>query len=174
MTDVPGNRIDPAPPATTDAGRAVEARIRAARGEISGLYRVLLNSLPVAEGWETFLTAIRQKTALSPRLRELVILRIAVLNRAPYEFDAHVSYARKAGMSDRELDALRKSDDSIFNERERMVLSYTDAMTRDVQVSDQLFDKVKAAFDSTARVELTATIAAYNMVSRFLVALNVH
>src|SRR5688572_21218860 len=108
MTRIP--RIDPAPPATTEDGRALEHRIRAARGEISELYRVLLNSSPLADGWEYFLTVIRQKLSLPPRLRELVILRIAVLNRAPYEFDAHVAHAKKAGLSDREIEAIRASD----------------------------------------------------------------
>jgi AhpD family alkylhydroperoxidase len=169
-----GKRIDHASPATTGEGRAIENRIRAARGEISPLYRVLLNSLPVADGWEYFLTAVRQKLSLSPRLRELVILRIAILNRAPYEFDAHVAYAKKAGLSEAEIQALRESKDEIFDEHDRLVLAYTDAMTRDVQVPDALFERVKAAFDPAKRVELTTTIAAYNMVSRFLVALNVH
>ena len=167
-------RIAPAPPATTDAGREAEARIRHARGEISLLYQVLLNSLPVANGWENFLTAIRQKTSLKPSLRELVILRVAVLNRAPYEFEAHVAHARKAGLSEAQMAAVKTSDLSAFDDLERLVLEYTDAMTRDVQVPDALFARVKAAFDPAGRVDLTATIAAYNMVSRFLEALNVH
>ena len=64
----------------------IEARILAARGAISPLYRVLLNSAPLVEGWEALLTAIRQKTSVPPALRELVILRVAVLNGAAYEF----------------------------------------------------------------------------------------
>ncbi len=167
-------RIAPAPPATTDAGRAVEANIRQSRGEISLLYQVLLNSLPVAQGWETYLTAIRQKTSLKPSLRELVILRVAVLNRAPYEFEAHVSHAQKAGLSDAKIAAVKVSDLAAFDDLERLVLEYTDTMTRDVQVPDALFARIKEAFDPAGRVDLTATVAAYNMVSRFLEALHVH
>ena len=37
-------------------------------------------------------------TSLSPRVRELIILRVATLNNAPYEFDAHVPHALAAGM----------------------------------------------------------------------------
>ncbi len=172
MTNRP--RITAAPPAVTEAGRAVEAQIRRSRGEISALYGILLNSLPVAEGWEALLTAIRQKTTVPPHLRELIILRIAILNRAPYEFEVHVPHARKAGVSDAKLEAVKTSDLSAFDDLERLVLEYTDTMTRDIQVPDALFDRIKAAFDATGRVELTATVAAYNMVSRFLAALNVH
>ena len=68
---------------------------------------MLLNSPAVTEGWEAMLTAIRQKTALAPRLRELIILRVATLNGAPYEFEAHVPHARQAGMPDALIERLR-------------------------------------------------------------------
>ena len=53
------------------------------------------------------------------------------------------------------------------------MLEYAEAMTRDVKVPDALFARVAANFDARGRVDLTATIAAYNMVSRFLVALDI-
>lgn len=166
-------RITPAPPAATPEGRALEDRIRAARGEINPLYAALLNSPAVAHGWEQMLTAIRQKTAIPAHLRELAILRIAVLNRADYEFTSHVPYARAAGVSEDKLAAVRSGDPAPFDPQERLVLDYTEAMTRAIAVPDALFAQVAAAFDAKGRVELTATIAAYNMVSRFLVALHI-
>jgi alkylhydroperoxidase family enzyme len=54
-----------------------------------------------------------------------------------------------------------------------VLLAYTDAMTLDVQVPDHLFAEVKKIFSEREIVEITATIAAYNCVSRFLVALDV-
>jgi AhpD family alkylhydroperoxidase len=171
MTD---RRIEPARPGVSDDARNVEAAILKSRGEITPLYRILLNSPAVCAGWEQLLTAIRQKTTLSPRLRELIILRIAVINRADYEFKAHVPFARKAGLSDAELEALSRGDTSRLTDTEQLALDYTDAMTTEIHVADALFARVKAAFDAQGVVELTATIAAYNMVSRFLAALDVH
>lgn len=52
-------------------------------------------------------------------------------------------------------------------------MSYTDAMTLSVSVPDEVFAKLKANFSEKEVVEITATIAAYNCVSRFLVALDV-
>lgn len=46
-------------------------------------------------------------------------------------------------------------------------------MTRDIEVPDALFERVREHFDAAKLVELVATIAAYNMVSRFLVALRI-
>lgn len=168
------DRIGPAPAAQTDEGREIEARIIRSRGEISPLYGVLLQSLPVVEGWEALLTAIRQKTSIDPALRELVILRIAVLNDAPYEYDSHVPHALKAGLSEAQIEAVRRADRTPFTPMQNAVLDYADAMTRDIKVSDAAFAPIRAAFDDTGLVELTATIAAYNMVSRFLTALHVH
>lgn len=143
-------------------------------GRLSHLYRMLLNSPPVTQGWLRLLTAIRRQAELPGRYRELAILRVAVVNRAPYEYDAHVPHALAAGLSERQLGALADWDRSqLFDDAERAVLAYTDAMTRNVEVADAVFIGVRALFSDRELVELTATIAAYNLVSRFLVALQI-
>jgi alkylhydroperoxidase family enzyme len=152
---------------------ATAARIVAERGSVLNLYAMLLHSGPVAEGWLAFLTAIRQKCSLSAKDRELVIMHIAVLNEAPYEFDQHVPFAMKAGMGQGQIDALAKGDIEAFLEREQDILEYARAMTRDIRVADDVFARVRLYFSEREIVELTATIAAYNMVSRFLEALQI-
>ncbi|WMD23252.1 carboxymuconolactone decarboxylase family protein [Achromobacter seleniivolatilans] len=171
------SRVTPVVPGTRQELAAVEARITAARGRISPLYQVLLNSPAVVEGWEAMLTAIRQKTSLSPRLRELIILRVATLNNAPYEFDAHVPHALAGGMPQTMIDALRghPAPNAVAElaPGEADVLALTDAMTRDIEVPDAVFAPLRARYDDAQLVELAATVGAYNMVSRFLVALRV-
>jgi alkylhydroperoxidase family enzyme len=150
------------------------ARIKAERGgKILNLYRMLLQSPPVAEGWLTFLTAIRQKSGLAARVRELVIMRVAVLNAAEYEFQAHLPFAKKEGVSDAQVAGLRTGDTALFDERERAALAYTEAMTRSIRVPEDVFAAVRRSFDDREIVELTATIGAYNLVSRFLEALQI-
>ena len=151
-------------------------RIIAERGSVLHLYRMLLQSPPVAEGWLNYLTAIRHKCQLSGALRELVIMRVAILNGAPYEADQHRPIALKEGVTQAQLDALAKwSDDpTVFDETQRAVLAYTDAMTRDIHVQDDIAKAVREKFDHKQLVELTATVAAYNMVSRFLEAMAIH
>jgi 4-carboxymuconolactone decarboxylase len=170
---MPG-RIGPASPAAGPEGQAVEAQIVASRGEITPLYKVLLHSPPIAQGWESLLTAVRQKTAIDPALRELIILRVAVLNRAEYEFDAHRPLARQAGVPEHKIEALKGSGLTGFDGIERAVLDYADALTRDVEIEDAVFERVRGRFDPRGLVEITTTIAVYNMVSRVLVALDVH
>lgn len=150
-------------------------RIVAERGSVLHLYQMLLHSPPVANGWLTYLTAIRQQSTLPGALRELVIMRVASLNGAPYEADQHAPIALKEGVTQAQLDALPSwGDSTLFNDTERAVLAYTDAMTREVQVDPAVFAAVARHFSHRHLIELTATVAAYNMVSRFLEALQVH
>jgi AhpD family alkylhydroperoxidase len=150
--------------------------IKAERGgRLLDLYAVLLNSPPIAEGWLRLFTAIRQKSKLPGGVRELAILRVALLNGAAYEYRAHVPFALKEGVPQEKIDALEAWRDSkLYAAEERAVLAYTDAMTRDVKVPDEVFAAVRAAFEERETVELTATIAGYNLVSRFLVAMQLH
>lgn len=150
-------------------------RITAERGSVLHLYQMLLHSPPVAQGWLTYLTSIRQQSTLPGDLRELVIMRVAILNGAPYEAEQHAPIALKEGMTQAQLDALPDwRESSLFSDTERAVLAYTDAMTRNIQVEPAVFDAVAQVFSHQHLVELTATVAAYNMVSRFLEALQVH
>ena len=170
-------RITPVTPGTRPELAALEAGITAERGRVSLLYQVLLNSPPLAQGWEQLLTAVRNRSSVPALLREMVILRVAVLNRAPYEFEAHVPHALAAGMPSEKIEALRDpqagTQATMFSELERHVIALTDAMTRDIEVPDSVFDPLKPFFNEQQRVDLVATVASYNMVSRFLVALRI-
>jgi AhpD family alkylhydroperoxidase len=168
-------RVPLVEPGTRPELAAIEQSIRAERGRISLLYQVLLNSAPVASGWEKLLTAVRNQTSVPAHLRELIILRVAVLNRARFEFDAHVPHAQRAGVTDAKIAAVRTFpvDAGRFDDDERLVLDLADAMTRDVTVPEALMDRVRERFDPRGTVEVVATVAAYNMVSRVLVALSV-
>jgi 4-carboxymuconolactone decarboxylase len=169
-----GVRIPLVEPGTRPELADIEGRILAERGRISPLYQVLLNSEPIAAGWERMLTAVRNQTSVPANLRELVILRVAVLNRAPYEFDAHVPHALRAGVSEEKIAAVREAQLSgVFEPAERLVLELADVMTRDIVVPDALMDRVKQHFDARGLLEIVTTVAAYNMVSRLLIALNV-
>ena len=150
---------------------AQAARIAQGRDSVLHLYAMLLHSVPVAEGWLDFLTAIRHKCVLPGALRELVIMRVAHLNGAPYEAEQHAPIALREGLTQAQIDALGEwAASGLFDSAQRAVLAYCDAMTREVHVPDDVFAAVRGVMDRRNLVELTATIGAYNMVSRFLEA----
>ena len=167
-------RVPLVQPGTRPELAEVERRILQERGRVSLLYQVLLNSGPIASGWERMLTAVRNQTGVPAGLRELMILRVAVLNGANFEFDAHIPHAEQAGVSNEKIIALRSvASPDVFTPSELLVLELTDAMTRDIVVPESLMSRLRQQFDPKGIVEVVATVAAYNMVSRLLVALNV-
>ncbi|MGV3628479.1 MAG: carboxymuconolactone decarboxylase family protein [Betaproteobacteria bacterium] len=160
---------------SSPAVRALADQIRKERdGRMLNLYSMLLNAPPVAEGWLALFTAIRQQCTLRGDYRELVILRVALLNGASYEYQVHVPFALREGVTQAQLDTLdRWQDSAALTEAQKAVLAYTDAMTRDIHVPDDVFDVLRGHFNQREIVELTATIGGYNLVSRFLEALAV-
>ena len=174
MPRIPYVPIDLAePPELVSAMRARRG------GDLSHLDRLLLHSPALASGWNTFLGAVRTKLSLSPKLRELAMCGVAVLNGAEYEFHHHAPEFVKAGGTQAQVEAMRDvqaaaGNAKLFDDAERATLSLTLEMTRSVEVGDATFARaVKALGNPQHVIELVAVIAVYNMVSRFLVALQV-
>lgn len=98
-------------------------------------------------------------------------MRIAHVNGAPYEAEQHAPIALKEGVIQEQIDVLGDwHASSLFSGRESAALACCDEMTKHVHVTNKVFADAKAHFDNREIVELTATIGAYNMVSRFLEA----
>jgi alkylhydroperoxidase family enzyme len=151
-------------------------RIRGARrGNLINIYRLLLHSPALAESWLANNNAVRWKTELAGRLREMLILRIAHLNRATYVIRQHVpELAVPEGLSVTDCDALAQWQASDrFSAPERAALAYADAMTRDIDVPDPVFAALKPHFSQRRIVELTVLIGVYNMQTRVLCALRI-
>jgi len=152
------------------------AKVRAGRrGALFNVYKLLLHSPALAAIWLEFVSAARFKVELDGRLREIVIIRVAHLNRTAYVFKQHVpQLSAPEGLSDAECDALADwRNAKTFSPRERAALAYTDAMTRDIAVPDAVFDALRAHFNERQIVELSVLIGLYNMHTRVFTALGI-
>ena len=149
-------------------------------GTLNEADRTLLYAPAYAQGWNIMARAVRQELSLSPKLRELAICSVGALNGADYEVDNHAPHFYAAGGTEMQVRALRNlsdamKDSTLFDESERAALRLALEMTRNVMVSDETFAAVRAALPSPQQVvELVGTIAIYNMIARFLVALEVN
>lgn len=160
----------------------VDAILERRGGALLNLDRALLWSEPLARGWNTYLKNVRTGLSASRKLRELGICTVALLTGATYEYHHHAPDFLDAGGSQAELDALQRvlqddacarADDPGLGAVERLVVRYAAQMTQRVQVEDALFAQMQEHFPTPELVELTAAIATYNMVARFLVALRI-
>lgn len=169
------------PPVNLDAaGRAVLSQILARRGDsgLISLDRTLLHSPIIAGGWHSFFGAIYSGSILRADLLELAICRVALLNRAWYQYDGHIKALTRCEDFDsaklKIVETLQPSDRGPLSLLQWAVLRYADAMTKDITVPDTVFrDLQNSGLNDREMTELTLAVAAYNGVSRFLVALDV-
>ena len=149
-------------------------RIKAGRrGGLLNVYKLLLHSPALAETWFNHNGAVRWKTELSGRLREIVIIRVAHLNGVDYVLAQHVpGLALAEGLSMAECEALADwRATSLFDGRERAALSYAEAMTLSTSVPDDVFAAVRREFSDREIVELSVLIGTYIMHNRVMKAL---
>ena len=120
---------------------------------------------------------------------------MAVINEAWYEWAHHAPLAKAGGVTEEGMKTLEVGDLRSKNageglsEKQWAVVKYTDAMTKDVSVPEEVFAELKKQFSEQEVVEITAVVslvyrysgitntnegqaACYNCVSRFLVALD--
>lgn len=171
----------PYQPADIDHPHELVSAIRERRGgELLNLDRMLLHSPAFASGWNGFLLAVRNSLSVPAQLRELAICVVAILNAADYELIQHAPLFVTEGGSEEQLESLKKSlpegESPVtgFDQHQQIVIRLCIEMTNNVKVSEAVMQEAEKALDSHLQlVELVGIIAAYNMVSRFLVALRI-
>jgi AhpD family alkylhydroperoxidase len=109
------------------------------------------------------------------RLKFLAELKAATLTHCEYCIDMGSQVARQSGLSDAQLLALpRYQESELFTHLEKLVLDYAVGMSRTpVDVPEALFAELREHFDEAQLVELTSVIALENMRGRFNLALGV-
>jgi alkylhydroperoxidase family enzyme len=152
------------------------AKIKGARGgRLINIYRLMLHSPALAKAWFELNQAVRYGTEIDGQCRELAVIRVAILNKVEYVERAHgPAYALKEGLTPEQVNALADWQSSgLFSDKQRALLAYVDAMTRQIDVRDEIFAELRKHFTERQTVELTMLIGAYNMLTRFLQALKV-
>jgi alkylhydroperoxidase family enzyme len=149
-------------------------KIKGGRGKLINIYKLLLHSPPLTATWLEFINATR-KTKLNGRMRELAIVRVATNAQYPYALQQHVpNLAGREGVTEAECAGLKDWRGSgLFNEAERALLAYVDAVQASPDVPDDVFANVRKHFDEREVVELTIIIGVYLMHHRVFTTLRV-
>ena len=143
-------------------------------GEVINLMKVLAHSPKICRDFNRMGITLLLKGDLSPRLRELAILRVGDLAKANYEWTKHVPIALQAGANQGQIDDLPNWEDSKqFDGQEQAVLQYTDEVVRNIKASEKTFNKIAEFLSEKEIVELTVTIGYYGMVCRVLETLQI-
>lgn len=151
------------------------AHIRAERGgRLPNLFLMHLHNPAVLEAWLALGTALRYRTTLDQRSLELTVCYVSRLLDYDYQWNAHAPLALAAGIDPAALEELpRWRDVPGFDDRDRLVLAYVEAVSAATEIGDDVFVALRAEFTDQQVMELTATAAFYGCGARFLKALDV-
>jgi alkylhydroperoxidase family enzyme len=148
-------------------------RVRGLGAKQVNLYRSLAHTPDLLHAWMDWAWALRERCQTPRALREIMILRTAVVMRSGYEWHQHVTMAQNAGVSAEKVRAVAAWQTSgLYDPVERAALMLTDAMLTG-NVTDAVHEELAHHFTDSERVELVLTAGFYAMVPRVLDACRV-
>jgi AhpD family alkylhydroperoxidase len=120
----------------------------------------------LARAYLTFNGHVLYGSSLPARMRELLILRVAVLRKCEYEWAQHVVLAENAGISPQEIDAIVEGPERPeWGELDRSLLRATDEMLAEAEVSDATWAVVARHLDELQLMDLVFTVGAYDALA---------
>jgi len=141
---------------------------------VLNLFKVMGHCPYIGLNFQRLGNSILRGEGLSPKLRELAILRVGDLTQSEYEFTKHTVIGLQTGVTQKQIDNISNwASSSGFSPDELAVLAYTDEVAQSVKVRDETFAGLRSFLSEREIVELTAVIGYYGMVCRILVALQV-
>jgi 4-carboxymuconolactone decarboxylase len=134
------------------------------------IFKTLARHPKLLKRWLVFANHVLAKNSLPPREREIAILRIGYLCKAPYEWGQHVLIARnEAAMSDADIARVKAGPDAPgWTPAEAALLRAVDELHAQAWVTDSTFAALQQAFDEQQIMDLVFTVGQYNLVSMAL------
>ncbi len=150
-------------------------RLEAERGRpVENIFLMLAREPDLCEAVLTMAMALRRKTLIDRRFRELAVLTVGLETKASYEVDHHWNAALAAGVARAQLDALADFETSpLFGAEERAVMRYAREVTTTGTTTDATWLALSGFLDERQRMELVLTVAWYNGVARMLLPLEI-
>jgi 4-carboxymuconolactone decarboxylase len=137
----------------------------AMNGQVFNIFKVLAHHPPLVKRWTPFAGHVLSKQTLPFRDRELLILRIGWLNQAEYEFAQHELIARKGGLSDADIDNVKKGPQAFADPHERALVQVADDLFENSVVSDATWATLTKKYSTEQLVDAVFTVGQYNLVS---------
>ena len=138
-------------------------------GFIFNIFRTMVHHFPLYKRWIPFANHVLFKSTLSPRDRELAILRIGYLCRSGYEFAQHVEIALRSDITKDEIDRVCDGPDAPgWAENEVALLRATDELKADTFISDATWALLKKHYADQQIMDLVFAVGQYNLVSMAL------
>jgi 4-carboxymuconolactone decarboxylase len=133
------------------------------RGDLN-VFRLLANAPTVFAGWTRMVDELFESPSFTLRTREVLILRVAHLQKSRYELDQHIPVARNAGLSDQQISAIVNAgpiDKAGFTDNERLILQLVTELCITHRLRDASFAYARKIFGEQGVTELLMLISCY-------------
>lgn len=131
-------------------------------GALEGPFNAMLLSPPIGAALQALGSAVRYRSSLANRTREIAILVVGHHSRSDFEIYAHEPVARAAGLDASDLDALREQRfDVLTDDQERLVARTTYALATQGDLNDAEYAAASEALGPKALFELTTLVGYY-------------
>lgn len=149
-------------------------KARDLNGRVYNIFLTVGRHTKLLKRWLPFANHILFKSSLSPRERELLILRIGWLCQAEYEWGQHVEIARRADITDEEIARIKQGSDAPgWTRIEAALLRATDELRADAIIGEATWTELSAHYDDNQLMDIVFTVGQYNLVSMALNTLGV-
>lgn len=135
--------------------------------DASNVLSTLVNHPVLTKAFLKFNVHLLFSSTLPPRIRELAILRVAHRRECAYEWTHHVDLAKREGVTDAEIDAVRRGG-GAFDEFEQAVIAGVDELDEKSQLSDETWATLGTRFDDRQRMDYVFTVGSYIMLAMVL------
>ena len=140
---------------------------------IAAVYRTYAQDAELYPSRQLLSEYIRAKATLSPRVRELLILRIGVLCGTEYEWAAHAPAGRRAGLTDADIRRIYFGPDGHGDPFDEALLRAVDELYHDDAIADATWSTLAEKFDAKQMLDVLITTAGYRMASMAMNAFGV-
>ena len=154
-------RVEP----LTDEQLAPELKVQLG-GRVLNIFRTLAHHPKLMKRWLVFGNHILSKSTLSPRDREIAILRAGFLSKSGYEWGQHVVIGKAAGLSDEELEGIKSGDSAnCWSESEKLILKTADELHEDVFITDDTWMGLEKHYSTQQIMDMVFTCGQYRMLA---------
>jgi len=138
-------------------------------GRVLNIFQTLARHPKLLKRWLVFGNHVLFKSTLSPRARELLILRTGWNCRAEYEWGQHVVIAKQIGITDEEIARITRGPDVPgWDPFEATLLRAADELHRDSRIGDATWKALSVHYDVQQLMDLVFTVGQYTLVSMAL------
>lgn len=133
------------------------------------LFTTLVRHPKLFKRWTVFANHVLFKSTLSPKLRELAILRIAWLTQADYEWGQHVLIAQEAGLSEEDIRRVKVGHTaSDWTPAQAALLQAVDQLHHDTCIDDDCWASLQPHFNEQQLYDLIFAVGNYRMLASFM------